>query len=163
MTIAVGDEVPGVKIKVAAPTGGGEETSTRALFEAKRVVMFGVPGAFTPTCSTKHLPGFIERAAELRAAGADRIVCLSVNDAFVMGAWGREKGAFDAVTMLADGNGDFTRALGLEVDLEASHMGRRCRRFLAVFEAGRCAMIAVEEPGKLAASTAEAALAFLKR
>lgn len=162
MTIAVGDEVPGVKIKIAAPSGGGEETSTRALFDAKKVVLFGVPGAFTPTCSTKHLPGFIERAAELREAGADLIACLSVNDAFVMGAWGREKNAFDAITMIADGNAHFTRALGLEVDLEASMMGWRCRRFLAVFDAGVCAMIAVEEPGKLHASTAAAALTYLR-
>src|SRR5947208_2961434 len=119
MTIAVGDKVPSVKIKVAAESGGGQETNTQALFAGKKVVLFGLPGAFTPTCSTKHLPGFLERADELKAKGVDMIACLSVNDAFVMGAWGREKNVFGKIVMLADGNGDFTHELGLESDLSA--------------------------------------------
>lgn len=158
MTITVGEKVPSVKIKVAAETGGGEETNTQALFDNKKVVLFGVPGAFTPTCSAKHLPGFIEKSAELRAKGVDVIACVSVNDAFVMGAWGRDSKAFERVTLLADGNGDFVRALGLELDLTTAQMGLRSKRFLAIFDNGVCSSLDIEQPGKFEATTAEAAL-----
>jgi peroxiredoxin len=161
MSIAVGDKVPSVKIKVAAETGGGEEVSTQALFAGKKVVLFGLPGAFTPTCSAKHLPGFTEKADELRAKGVDVVACLSVNDAFVMGAWGRDNKCFGKVTLLADGNGDFTRALGTEVDLSGSLMGSRCRRFAAIFDDGVCTAVHLEEPGKFEVSSAEAILKLL--
>ena len=108
--IKVGDKVPSVKIKVAADTGGGEETTTEALFANKKVVLFGVPGAYTPTCSAKHLPGFVEQADALKAKGVDLIACVSVNDAFVMGAWGKDQKAFGKVTMIADGNADLAKA-----------------------------------------------------
>lgn len=161
MSFDVGERVPSVRIKVAAEQGGGEETTTQALFAGKRVVLFGLPGAFTPTCTAKHLPGFVERADELRAKGADLIACVSVNDAFVMGAWGRDAKAFGKVALLADGNGELARALGLELDLSASLMGVRCRRFLAIFNDGVCESLAVEQPGKFEVSSAEAALAKL--
>ncbi|NUP11286.1 MAG: peroxiredoxin [Polyangiaceae bacterium] len=157
-TITVGDKVPSVKIKIAGESGGGEETSTNTFFANKRVVVFGVPGAFTPTCSAKHLPGFVEKAEELRAKGADVVACVSVNDAFVMGAWGRENKAFGKVVFLADGNADFVRALGLELDLTANVMGVRSKRFLAVFDNGVCTSVDVEQPGKFEVSSAEAAL-----
>jgi glutaredoxin/glutathione-dependent peroxiredoxin len=154
--IKVGDKVPSVKVKVAAEAGGGEETTTEALFANKRVVLFGVPGAFTPTCSAKHLPGYVERAAELKAKGVDMIACVSVNDAFVMAAWARDQKAFGKVTMIADGNADFARALGVELDLVAANMGIRNQRYAAVIENGVVTAFALEAPGKFEVSSAEA-------
>jgi len=159
--IKVGDKVPSVKVKVAAETGGGEETTTEALFANKKVVLFGIPGAFTPTCSAKHLPGFIERVNELKAKGVDLIACVSVNDAFVMGAWGRDQKAFGSVTMLADGNGDFAKALGLELDLAGAGMGLRNKRYAAIIVNGVVDTLAIEEPGKFEVTTAEAITAKL--
>jgi len=161
MSISVGDKVPSVKVKIAAESGGGEETNTQTLFANKKVVLFGLPGAFTPTCSAKHMPGFTEKADEIRAKGVDLVACLSVNDAFVMGAWGRDGKCFGKVTLIADGNGDFTRALGLEVDLSSALMGSRCRRFAAIFENGVCTSVHVEEAGKFEVSSAEAILKLL--
>ncbi|MBL9021128.1 MAG: peroxiredoxin [Myxococcales bacterium] len=159
--IKVGDKIPSVKIKVAAETGGGEETTTEALFANKKVVLFGVPGAYTPTCSAKHLPGFVEQADALKAKGVDLIACVSVNDAFVMGAWGKDQKAFGKVTMLADGNADLAKAMGLELDLNVANMGLRNKRYAAIIENGVVSTLAVEEAGKFEVSSAEAIAAKL--
>lgn len=160
MAIQVGEKVPAATLKVAA-AGGIEDVSTQQLFAGRKVVLFSVPGAFTPTCSAKHLPGFVQNAAALRAKGIDAIVCLAVNDAFVMGAWGRDQQVGDAVIMAADGNGDFTRALGLELDASRFGMGGRGQRFAMVVEDGVVRKLAVEAPGKFEVSSAEAILAGL--
>src|ERR1700686_1570810 len=114
MTIKVGDTIPSMKLMVAT-ADGPKEISTDEIFKGKKVVLFAVPGAFTPTCSAKHLPGFVQNADALKAKGVDTVACISVNDAFVMGAWGDQQKAGDKVMMLADGNGDITRAVGLEM------------------------------------------------
>ncbi|MCS6892189.1 MAG: peroxiredoxin [Rhodovarius sp.] len=160
MPIQVGDRIPAVKL-MQATAEGPKEVDTGELFAGKTVVLFGVPGAFTPTCSIKHLPGFIEHAAALRAKGADVIACMAVNDAFVMGAWAREQGVGDQVVMLADGSATFTKALGLELDLTARGLGIRCQRFLLIAKDGVVTHIAVEAPGAFEVSKAEAALAAL--
>jgi peroxiredoxin len=156
--IKVGDRIPGVKVKVAGESGGGDEVNTEALWANKKVVIFGLPGAFTPTCSAKHLPGFVERADEILAKGVDMIACVSVNDAFVMGAWGKDQKAFGKITMVADGNGDLARAMGLELDLTASGMGVRNKRYAAIVDGGVVKSLEVEEPGKFEVSSAEAVL-----
>src|SRR5271168_3891489 len=127
MTVKVGDKVPSAKLKQMSAEGP-KDVSTDELFGGKKVAVFALPGAFTPTCSAKHLPGFIQHADSIKAKGIDTIACISVNDAFVMGAWGDQQGAGDKVAMLADGNGDFTRALGLEVDATKFGMGKRSQR-----------------------------------
>jgi peroxiredoxin len=127
-----------------------------------RVVLFSVPGAFTPTCDAKHLPGFIEKASALRAKGVDRIVCLAVNDVFVMNAWGKSAGSGDRVVMAADGNGDYTRALGLELDARGHGLGMRGQRFALVIEDGVVRQVHVEAPGEFKVSSAEHILAELK-
>ncbi|MCX7933547.1 MAG: peroxiredoxin [Rhodovarius sp.] len=160
MPIQVGDRIPAVKL-MQATAEGPKEVDTGELFAGKTVVLFGVPGAFTPTCSIKHLPGFIEHAAALKAKGADVIACMAVNDAFVMGAWAREQGVGDQVVMLADGSATFTKALGLELDLTARGLGIRCQRFLLIAKDGVVTHIAVEAPGAFEVSKAEAALAAL--
>ena len=157
MTVRVGDKVPSITIKVAKDSGA-EETTTEALFAGKKVVLFALPGAFTPTCSAKHLPGFIEKAAELRAKGVDIVACTSVNDAYVMNAWGKAQGATDKVMMIADGNGDFARAMGLVVDLRAPGMGERSQRYAAIIDKGVVTALEVEAPGKFEVSSAEAIL-----
>ncbi len=159
--IKVGDKVPSVKVKVAGESGGGEETTTEALFANKKVVLFGLPGAFTPTCSAKHLPGYVERAAELKGKGVDIIACVSVNDAFVMSAWARDQKAFGKVTMIADGNADFAKALGLELDLASANMGLRNKRYAAVIVNNVVTALAIEEPGKFEVSSAEAIVQHL--
>ena len=121
MTIAVGDKLPDVKL-MKATESGPEAIQTGDYFKGKRVALFSVPGAFTPTCSAKHLPGYVEKAGELKAKGIDEIACTAVNDAFVMGAWGRASGS-DDITMLGDGSGDFAKAVGLELDLSAGGLG----------------------------------------
>lgn len=161
MTIQRGERIPSMRIKVAEEKGAGAEVSTEELFHNKTVVLFGLPGAFTPTCSMKHVPGFLEHAATLRERGVDTIACLSVNDPFVMGAWGNHTGAFPHLTMLADGNADFSRALGVDVDLSASFLGTRCRRFALIAKKGEVVDVALEEPGKFEVSSAEAVLARL--
>jgi peroxiredoxin len=161
MTIKAGDRIPDGKLKVMGPDGP-QNAEAAELLGKGRVVLFSVPGAFTPTCNAKHLPGFIEKSGELRAKGVDRIVCLAVNDVFVMGAWGKAAGAGDAIVMAADGNGDFTRALGLELDARGFGMGMRGQRFALVIENGVVRQVHVEAPGEFKVSSAEHVLASLK-
>lgn len=160
MTIKVGDTIPSMKLMTATPEGP-KEISTDEIFKGKKVVMFGVPGAFTPTCSMRHLPGFLEHADEFRAKGVDQVVCMAVNDAFVLGAWAKENGVNGRVTMLADGSGTFTKALGLELDLVGRGLGVRSQRFALVAQDGKVTNIAVEQPGGFEVSKAEAVLASL--
>ncbi|MEE8523234.1 MAG: peroxiredoxin [Thermoanaerobaculia bacterium] len=160
MTIRVGDEFPDVTLNSLTPEGM-KEISTAELCAGRRVVIFGVPGAFTPTCSDSHLPGFISRAADIRAAGVDAVACVAVNDAFVMAAWGKSQNAGDEVLMLADGNGELGRALGLEVDLSGFGMGRRTRRFAAIVGDGTVELLNVETGPGIERSSAETVLAAL--
>jgi peroxiredoxin len=160
MAIQVGDEIPAATLKV--PTKDGiQDRSTEQLFGGKKVVLFSVPGAFTPTCSTKHLPGFVQNAAALRAKGVDSVICLAVNDAFVMGAWGKDQNVGDTVVMAADGNGAFAKALGLDFDGSKFGMGQRSQRFALVADKGVVTHLAVEAPGKFEVSSAEAVLKAL--
>ena len=154
MTIKVGDHVPSatlMEMKDGKPT----PVNLADLFKDRKVVVFAVPGAFTPTCSAKHLPGFISHADEIRKMGVDDIACISVNDAFVMGAWGQQQGAEGKVHMHADGNGDFTRALGLELDASKFGMGKRSQRFSMIVDHGVVKELNVEEPGAFSVSSAE--------
>ncbi len=161
MAIQQGDKIPEITLKTPNADGMPEDITTADLFGGKKVVLFAVPGAFTPLCSEQHLPGFIDRAHEIKAKGADTIVCLAVNDAFVMGAWGKDRGAGDKIFMLADGNGEFTRALGLEMDVSMAGLGVRSQRFAMVVEDGVVSKLAVEAPQKFEVSSAEAILAAL--
>lgn len=160
MTIKVGDSIPSAKL-MQGTAEGPREITTEDLFGGKTVVLFGVPGAFTPTCSAKHLPGYVEQNDALKAKGADVVACMAVNDAFVMGAWGKDQGVGDKVMMLADGSADFTKSLGLELDLTARGLGVRCQRFVLVAKDGKVVHIGVEAPGAFEVSKAEAALAAL--
>ncbi|MBS3932001.1 MAG: peroxiredoxin [Sphingomonadales bacterium] len=153
MTIAVGDKLPDVKL-VKATEQGPEAVQSADYFAGKRVALFSVPGAFTPTCSAKHLPGFVEKAAELKAKGIDEIVGTAVNDPFVMGAWNKASGS-DQITMLADGNGDFAEALGLTMDGSAFGLGKRGQRFAMVVNDGTVEQLHVEAPGEFKVSSAE--------
>jgi peroxiredoxin len=157
MTIKVGDKIPSAKLKLMTPEGV-KEVTTDEFFKGKRVVLFAVPGAFTPTCSAKHVPGFVQNEAALRQKGIDTIACLSVNDAFVMGAWGKDQKADGKVVMLADGNGDFTRAVGLELDATANGLGKRSKRYAMVVDDGVVKTLSVEAPGAFEVSSAEAIL-----
>lgn len=154
MTIQVGDRVPSATLRVMAQEGPSSVTTTELLGSGK-VVLFSVPGAFTPTCSKRHLPGFIEHAPALAGKGVDRIVCVAVNDVFVMDAWGKSAGVGDRIVMAADGSGDFTRALGLELDLSGHGMGQRGKRFAMVIEDGVVQALDVEPPGEFGVSSAE--------
>ncbi|EAP89007.1 MAG: peroxiredoxin [Oceanicaulis sp.] len=154
MTIKAGDTLPDVTF-MTMTADGPQPMSTDDVFGGKRVALFAVPGAYTPTCSAKHLPGFIEKAAELQAKGVDRIACTSVNDVFVMGAWGKDQGAGDDVLMLADGNGDFASALGLEMDGSAFGMGKRSQRYALVVNDKKVEHVFVDEPGNFEVSSAE--------
>ena len=161
MAIQVGDKVPsgGFAVKSA---DGIDAVSSDDLFNGKKVVLFSLPGAFTPTCSAKHLPGFINNSDALKAKGVDTIACLAVNDPFVMGAWGDAQGAAGKVTMLADGSGVYTGALGMELDLTERGLGVRGQRFAMVVEDGTVTQLAVEpDPGALDVSAAEKILAVL--
>ncbi len=160
MPIQTGDAIPSVKI-MQATAEGPREVDTAELFRGKTAVLFGVPGAFTPTCSAKHLPGYVQGAAALKGKGADMIACVSVNDAFVMGAWGRDQGVAEEVVMLADGSGAFTKALGLEMDLTARGLGLRSQRFALVAKDGKVVHLGVEQPGAFDVSSAEAILKTL--
>jgi len=153
MTIAVGEKLPDVKLKIAAE-GGPQDVQTGEYFAGKKVALFSVPGAFTPTCSAKHLPGFVDKADELKAKGIDEIVCTAVNDAFVMGAWKMASDAKD-VTMLADGSGDLAEALGLELDLTGGGLGKRGQRFSMVVNDGVVEKLNVEAPGAFEVSSAD--------
>ncbi|MEE8166839.1 MAG: peroxiredoxin [Myxococcota bacterium] len=157
MAISVGDKIPAGTLKISAP-GGMKDVSTDELFGGKKVVLFAVPGAFTPTCSVEHLPGFVDKAGDIKAKGVDSIVCLAVNDAFVMDAWGKAHNAGDAVMMAADGNAEFTRALGLEFDASDFGMGVRSQRFALIVDDGVVKGAYVEAPMKFEVSSAEAIL-----
>jgi len=160
MAIQVGDKIPEVTLK-AKTAEGMEDVTTSSLFGGKKVVIFALPGAFTPTCSAKHLPGFVDKADEIKAKGVDTIACVSVNDAFVMGAWGEAQGVGDKVLMLADGNGEFSRAVGLDFDGSNFGMGVRSQRYAAIVEDGVVTHLAVEQPMQFEVSSAEAVLEAL--
>ncbi|NWG45459.1 MAG: peroxiredoxin [Alphaproteobacteria bacterium] len=160
MTVKPGDSLPDVKISKAGPNGP-EPLQTGSFFAGRKVVLFAVPGAFTPTCSARHLPGFVDQAEALRAKGVDEIACLSVNDAFVMGAWGKQHTADGKVTMLADGNGEFTKALGLDFDGSGFGMGLRSQRYALIAENGKVTALFVEQPGKFEVSAADYVLGQL--
>lgn len=153
MTITVGDKLPDVKL-TKATENGPEAVQSSDYFKGKRVALFSVPGAFTPTCSAKHLPGYVEKASDLKAKGIDEIACTAVNDAFVMGAWNKAGGSED-ITMLADGNGDFAQAVGLTMDGSGFGMGQRGSRWSAVVNDGVVEQINVEGPGEFKVSSAE--------
>lgn len=159
MTIKKGDRLPDATLRRMGDEGP-EAVKTADLFQGK-VVLFSVPGAFTPTCSAKHLPGFVEKAGDIRAKGVDRIVCMAVNDAFVMDAWGKSQSAGDNVDMVADGNGDFTRALGLSLDATGFGMGERGQRFALIARDGVVEDLFVEAPGAFEVSSAENVLSHL--
>jgi len=160
MTIKVGDKIPaGTLMQMTAD--GPAPISTGDLFGGKKVVLFAVPGAFTPTCSAKHLPGFVQHAGDIKAKGVDTIACMAVNDVFVMNAWGKDQAADGKVLMLADGNGEFTKALGLELDASGFGMGHRSKRFSLIAENGVVTELNVDEGGALEKSSAEVALSQL--
>ncbi len=161
MTIKPGDKLPQAHFMTFGDNGP-EPKSTDVLFSGKRVALFAVPGAFTPTCSAQHLPSFVEKAGELKSAGIDDIACVSVNDIFVMGAWGEQQEVGEAVTMLADGNGDFTKYVGLEMDGSGFGMGKRSQRYAMVVNDGVVEHLFVEGPGEYKVSSAEHMLAALK-
>ena len=152
MTIQTGDRLPEVPLQQI--NNGVQTIDTRTLFDGKKVVLFAVPGAFTPTCSEKHLPGFVEHFDEFREKGIE-VACISVNDPFVMQAWGQSQHVPDGLLMLADGNGEFTRALGLEMDASAYGMGTRAKRFAIYAEDGVVKQVNVEAPGEFRVSSAE--------
>lgn len=160
MTLKVGDTVPSATFMTFGPDGPKPITSDE-LFKGKTVALFAVPGAFTPTCSAKHLPGFKTKAAEFRAKGVDTIACVSVNDVFVMKAWGENQGVGDDVLMLADGNGDFTKAVGLELDASRFGMGPRSQRYSMIVKDGVVKELNVEQGGDFKVSSAEYMLAQL--
>ena len=161
MTIKVGDRLPSVTLRTPGPDGV-KEISTDEFFRGKKVVLIAVPGAFTPACSQRHLPGYVDRAAELKAKGVDEIGCVAVNDAAVMGAWGKDQRAEGKVTMLADGSGDFARALGLELDLTRLGLGKRSQRYSMLVEDGVVKSLNVEaQAGQVEASSAETMLKSL--
>ena len=154
MTIKVGDRMPEGKFKVMSESGP-KDLTTQELFNGKRVVLFSVPGAFTPTCNAKHLPGYLGLASQLQDKGVDTIACMAVNDVFVMGAWGKASNSADKVLMLADGNGDYARSLGLELDARGHGMGSRGQRFAVVVDNGVVTHLNVEAPGQFKVSSAE--------
>jgi glutaredoxin/glutathione-dependent peroxiredoxin len=161
MTISVGEKLPSVTLRQVTPEGP-KEIGTDDFFRGKKVALFAVPGAFTPACSQRHLPGFVAKAAEIKARGIDEIACVAVNDAAVMGAWGKSQNTDGKVTMLADGSGDFARALGLELDLSRGGLGIRSKRYAMLVDNGVVKSLAVEpQPGQVDVSGAEAMLKAL--
>lgn len=158
--IKQGDKLPDATFKVLAGDGM-KDVAARDFFKGRKVVLFAVPGAFTPTCSNRHLPGFVDQAAAIKAKGVDEIACVAVNDAFVMNAWGKSASADGKVAMLADGTGEFAKKLGLEVDTGAAGMGMRSRRYAMVVEDGTVTKLFVEEAGKFEVSSAERVLSQL--
>ena len=160
MTIAVGDRIPDVKVFTFAD-GAPKATTSGEVLGTGKVVLFAVPGAFTPTCSDHHLPGFVMRTEEITAKGVDKIVCVSVNDPFVMGAWGDDQNVGDSVLMLSDGNGEFTAAVGLAMDGSGVGLGARSQRYAAIIDDGIVTWLGVEPGPGLAASSAEEVLAAL--
>jgi len=160
MSISAGDKAPSVTFKTMGDSGPQNLTSDE-LFKGKKVVLFAVPGAFTPTCSAKHLPGFVEKAAEIKAKGVDEIACVAVNDAFVMGEWGKSQNVGDSVKMVADGNGEFAAACGLTMDGSGFGLGTRMQRCAMIVDDGKVSKGFVEEPGQFEKSPAENVLANL--
>ncbi len=160
MTISIGDKVPSVELNIMTDDGPGA-ISTDEIFAGKKVAVFGLPGAFTRTCSAKHLPGFVNNADALKAKGIDTIVCISVNDAYVMGAWGKTQNVGDSVMMVADGSAKFTKAAGLDVDMSAKGFGLRSRRFSMVVDDGEVKSINIDEPGTFEHTSAEVMLGEL--
>jgi peroxiredoxin len=157
MTIKVGDKMPsGTLTRMGAK--GPEPMTTDELFKGKKVVLFSVPGAFTPTCNAKHLPGFVQNADAFKKKGVDTVACMAVNDVFVMNAWGKAGNADGKVVMLADGNGEYARALGLELDASKFGMGQRGKRFSVIVDDGVVKQLNIEPPGEFGVSSAEAAL-----
>jgi peroxiredoxin len=154
MSIQVGERLPQATLVKASPDGP-QPLDSADYFKGRRIALFSVPGAFTPTCSARHLPGFVDKAGDLRAKGIDEVACVAVNDAFVMQAWGESAGVAGKVTMLADGNGDFARALGLVMDGAKFGMGERGSRWSAVVKDGVVEQLNVEEPGAFNVSSAE--------
>jgi peroxiredoxin len=155
MAIKVGERIPEATL-TRMTVNGPAPITTGEVFTGKKVVLFSVPGAFTPTCSNKHLPGYVEQADAIKAKGVDTIACLAVNDVFVMDAWGKAKGAGDKILMLADGNAELTKRLGLELDATKHGMGLRGRRFSMIVEDGVVKELNLEAPGEFKVSTAEA-------
>jgi peroxiredoxin len=160
MAIKVGDKVPAAKLQIKTKDGVQTKT-TDELLKGKKVVLFALPGAFTPTCSAKHLPGFVNNHQALKAKGIDSIACLSVNDAFVMDAWGKDQNVEGKVLMLADGNGEFTKAVGLVMDATGYGMGTRSQRYAMVIDDGVVKTLNVEAPGAFEVSSAESVLKAL--
>ena len=161
MAIKVGDTLPlDLKLK-EMKDGAPKDVALGEIFKGKRVVLFAVPGAFTPTCSMKHLPGFVAEAEKIRARGVDDVVCVAVNDAFVMDAWGKSSGATGKVRMLGDGNGDFTRAVGLELDATGFGMGKRSQRYSMILDDGVVKELNIEQGGEFRVSAADYLLAQL--
>lgn len=154
MPIQIGDRLPDATFMTMTPEGPKPST-TAELFDGKTVALIAVPGAFTPTCSVRHLPGFTERAAELKKKGVDQIACVSVNDVFVMGAWGENQGIRDQAVLLADGSGEFTRTIGLEMDASKFGMGMRSQRYSMLVRDRIVETLNVEEPGQFNVSSAE--------
>ncbi len=157
MTIKVGDKIPSMNLQQMTSSGPAD-ISTDELFGGKKVVLFALPGAFTPTCSAKHVPGFLRYADAIKEKGVDTIACLSVNDAFVMGAWGKDQGVGDNILMLGDGSAHFTKALGLELDLIEQGMGVRSQRYAMIVEDGVVTDLKVEAGGEFKVSNAESVL-----
>ena len=159
MTVKVGDSVPAATLKIMGEKGP-QDITTDDIFSGKKVVLFAVPGAFTPTCSAAHLPGFVANADKIKANGVDAIVCLSVNDAFVMDAWGKGQNA-EELMMVADGNGDFTKAMGLELDGSGFGLGKRSIRYSMIAEDGKITALNLEQGGAFEVSSAEKILEAL--
>jgi glutaredoxin/glutathione-dependent peroxiredoxin len=160
MAIKAGDRMPSGTLKTMT-NDGPQDVKTEDLFKGKKVVLFSVPGAFTPTCDAKHLPGFVEKAGALKAKGIDTIACMAVNDVFVMNAWGKHSNVGDKIVMLADGNGDYARALGLEMDGRGFGLGMRGQRFAIVVKDGVAEKVLVEAPREFKVSSAESVLGQL--
>ena len=160
MTVSVGDRIPETTL-IKVTDGGADQVSSTAFFAGRRIALFSVPGAFTPTCSAKHLPGFVEKADALKAKGIDEIACTAVNDAFVMAAWGKSSGVDGKVTMLADGNGDFAKAIGLTMDGSKFGMGTRGQRYAMVVDDGVIEQLDVETGGEFKVSSADHMLSQL--
>src|SRR5436853_4516980 len=160
MAIQVGDKIPATTFRYVSPEGP-KEISSDELFRGKKVVLFAVPGAFTPACSQRHLPGYVDKAAELKAKGIDTIACIAVNDPAVMGAWGKAQNCGDKIMMLADGSGDFTKAVGLELDLRKGGLGMRSQRYSMLVEDGVVKKLNVEQPGQFDVSSADSMLKAL--
>ena len=161
MTIKVGDKVPSATLRYLSPEGP-KEITTDELFRGKKVALFAVPGAFTPACSQRHLPGYVEKAGDLKAKGIDTIACVAVNDAFVMDAWGKSQSCGDKVMMLADGSGELAKALGMELDMKSRGLGVRSQRYSMLVDNGTVKSVNVEaQPGQVEASGADAMLKSL--